>query len=113
MEKSGIEGKDFPVIPLKSKTELKEIIGFTKFKNTSILDTGGYFIPCHLQEGYFRLKLRYPIEGVKYLSPKGSPNYPYITKKVNEMAKEYNPDIPLLFTEGEKKTAKAILVIVL
>jgi hypothetical protein len=108
LEKSGIEEKDFPIIPLKSETELKEIIGFTKFKNTSILDSGGYFIPYPLQEGYFRLKLRYPIEGVKYLSPQGSPNYPYITKKVHEMAKEYNPDISIIFTEGEKKTAKAV-----
>ena len=102
MEKSGIEEKDFPVIPLKSKTELKEIIGFTKFKNTSILDTGGYFIPCHLQEGYFRLKLRYPIEGVKYLSPKGSPNYPYITKKVNERQKNIIL-IFLFFLQKEKR----------
>lgn len=108
MEKSGIDEKDFPIIPLKTEKELKTIIGFSKFKNTLILDIGGYFIPYPLQEGYFRLKLRYPIEGVKYLSPKGSPNYPYITKKVNEMAKEYNPDISIIFTEGEKKTAKAI-----
>lgn len=108
MEKSGIEKKDFSVIPLKSKTELKEIIGFTKFKNISILDVGGYFIPYPLQKGYSRLKLRYPIDGVKYLSPKGLPNYPYITKEVNDIAKKYNPDHFIIFTEGEKKAAKAI-----
>lgn len=87
---------------------MKEIIGFVKFKNISILDVGGYFIPYPLQKGYLRLKLRHPIEGVKYLSPKGSPNYPYITKEVNDIAKEYNPDHPIIFTEGEKKAVKAI-----
>ena len=108
MERSGIEEDDFPVIPLKNENELKEIIGFTTFRNTSIVDVGGYFIPYPLQEGYFRLKLKYPIDGVKYLSPKGSNNYPYITKEVNDIAKEYNPDHSLIFTEGEKKAVKAI-----
>jgi hypothetical protein len=78
------------------------------YKNTSILDIGGYFIPYPLQEGYFRLKLRYPIGDAKYLSPKGSSNYPYIVKVVNDIAEKYNPDHSIIFTEGEKKTAKAI-----
>ena len=55
-----------------------------------------------------RLKLRYPIDGVKYLSPRGSNNHPYITKEVNDIAQEYNPDHPIIFTEGEKKAVKAI-----
>lgn len=108
LERSGIDEKDFPVTPLRSEDELKKIIGFTSFENTSILDVGGYFIPYPLQKGYLRLKLRHPIEGVKYLSPKGLPNYPYITKEVNDIAKEYMPDYPIIFTEGEKKTAKAV-----
>lgn len=60
---------------------------------------GGYFIPYPLQEGYFRLKLRYPIKGVKYLSPEGLTDYLYIIEEVFEIIKEYNPDIPLLLTE--------------
>lgn len=91
-----------------NEDELKEIIGFVKFKNISILDIGGYFIPYPLQKEYLRLKLRHPIEGVKYLSPKGLPNHPYITKEVNDIAKEYSPDHSLIFTEGEKKAAKAV-----
>lgn len=108
LEKSGLDIDDFPVVPLKNEEQLEKILGFTAIGNTSILNVGGYFIPYPLQEGYFRLKLRHPIGDIKYLSPKGSPNYPYITKEVNEIAKEHMPDHTIIFTEGEKKTAKAL-----
>jgi hypothetical protein len=106
LEKSGLNIADFPVIPLRSKEQLQKILGFKTIGNTSILGIGGYFIPYPLQKEYFRLKLRYPIGDAKYLSPKGSPNYPYMTKRVYDHAKEYHPDDPLTFTEGEKKAAK-------
>lgn len=95
-------------MPLKSEEQLENIIGFKRFKNQSIIDAEGYFIPYPLQKGYLRLKLRHPIEGVKYLSPKGSVNYPYIPEEVFEMAKDFKPDTPIIFTEGEKKAAKAV-----
>ena len=108
LEKSGLDKECFPIIPLESEGQLENIIGFKRFKNQSIIDAEGYFIPYPLQKGYLRLKLRYPIDGVKYLSPKGSNNHPYITKEVNDIAQEYNPDHPIIFTEGEKKAVKSI-----
>lgn len=108
LEKSGLDEKYFPIIPLESEGQLENIIGFKRFKNQSIIEAEGYFIPYPLQKGYLRLKLRHPIEGVKYLSPKGSVNYPYILEEVFEIAKDFKPDTPIIFTEGEKKAAKAV-----
>jgi len=106
LEKSGLSIDDFPVIPLRSEEQLQKILGFTTIGNTSILGIGGYFVPYPLQHEYLRLKLKSPIGNAKYLSPRGSPNYPYMTKKVYDNAKEYHPDDPITFTEGEKKAAK-------
>ena len=108
LAKSGLDINTFPIIPLKSEEQLKKILGFSTIGNQSILAVGGYFIPYPLQEGFCRIKLRNPIGDAKYLSPKGSHNYPYITKEVYDAAKDYNPEIPIIFTEGEKKTAKAV-----
>lgn len=91
---------------MKSEEQLQKILGFTAIGNTSILGIGGYFIPYPLQQGYLRLKLKSPIGDAKYLSPRGSANYPYMTKKVYGHAKEYHPYDPVTFTEGEKKAAK-------
>lgn len=108
LAKSGLDMNTFPIIPLKSEKQLKEILSFSTIGNQSIFVIGGYFIPYPLQEEYYRLKLRYPIGDAKYLSPKGTPNYPYITKEVYDNVQEYNPDTPIILTEGEKKAAKAI-----
>jgi len=107
LARSGLDMNTFPIIPLKSEEQLKKILGFSTIGNQSILAVGGYFIPYPLQNGYYRLKLRNPIGDAKYLSPKGRPNYPYISKEVHDVAKKFNPDKPIIFTEGEKKAVKA------
>jgi putative DNA primase/helicase len=49
---------------------------------------------------------------IKYLSPQkqlGKGNHIYLLPQVQEIAKNYKPDSPLLLTEGEKKAAKTTL----
>lgn len=107
LEKSGLTLEDFPVIPLKNEEQLKHYLGFTTMDGVRIIDVEGYFIPYPNVEGFFRLKLRNPIGDCRYLSPKkerGLGNHPYILQQVFEVAKDFKPDKPLIFTEGEKKT---------
>ena len=88
LKKSGLTPEDFPVIPLENERQLYNILGFTMIGNTRILDVGGYFIPYPNVKNYYRFKLRYPIEGTKYLAPKNSSNHPYISNAVYEILKK-------------------------
>jgi len=116
LKKSGLKPEDFAIEPLQSKEELIDRLGFAHIDGNSILRIGGYWIPYPNAPDYHRLKLKHPIETdngkVKYLSPKkemGFGNHAYILPEVYKIVAAYNPDKPIFFTEGEKKTVKAIL----
>ena len=109
LARSGLTPETFPVTPLKSKDELMRRLGFSKMGEGSIFEIGGYWIEYPNTEGFYRLKLKEPISDVKYLSPKGAGNHPYIPTPVHQEAKDYKPDTHIFITEGEKKAAKATL----
>ncbi len=111
LAKSGLTTEDIQVKPLESEEQLYEHLGFSKLGDIGLLGVGGYFIEYPNDPKYKRLKLRKPIEDCKYLSPsktKGFGNKPYIPISVLEICKDYKPDKPIIFTEGEKKTACAV-----
>lgn len=111
LKKSGLTIKDINITPLKSEAELEERLGLIQVGETRIIDVGGYWIPYPNVSGYYRLKLKKLIKTdsgtVKYLSPKGSVNHPYILPEVGEILTKYAPDKPVFITEGEKKAVKA------
>lgn len=109
LKKSGLTWKDIDIFPLENQSQLIKYLGFDKFKQRSLLEVGGCFYRYPNNCDYVRLKLKEEIEGSKYLSPRGSQIHPYILEEVFEIAIDYNPDKPLIFTEGEKKAAKATL----
>ncbi|MFI5324281.1 MAG: DUF3854 domain-containing protein [Thermodesulfobacteriota bacterium] len=116
LNKSGLTVYNFSIEPLTSKIELTDRLGFTHIDEQSIFEVGGYWIPYPKFSGYYRLKLKRPIETedgtAKYLSPskkKGFGNKPYIPFVVEEALKNYSPDKPVFITEGEKKAAKATI----
>jgi len=111
---SGLNREQFHIELLKNEDKLKERLGFDKLGVTKIIDVGGYWIPYPNIPGYYRLKLKHPIETdngkVKYLSPKkemGVGNHAYILPEVEKICRPYNPDKPIFFTEGENKAVKA------
>ncbi len=111
---SGLNREQFHIEPLNNEDKLIERLGFDKLGVTKIIDVGGYWIPYPNVIGYYRLKLKHPMETdngkVKYLSPKkemGFGNHAYILPEVEKICRPYNPDKPLFFTEGEKKAVKA------
>ena len=57
-------------------------------------------------DGFERYKLFPPLDGKKYIQPKGSVNRLYIPGTIKPILSD--PSIPLYFTEGEKKILKAI-----
>ena len=107
LQKSGLDLTTFPVTPLTSESELIGFLGDSGWSPRQLIETGGYFIEYPNVPGFKRLKLRKEIGSAKYLSPKGKGNNPYITIEVKKLFSDYNPDKPLLITEGEKKAAKA------
>jgi len=107
LAKSGLSASDINIIPIKSEDQLKKYLGFTEIQGTKILNAGGYFIEYSGCD-YFRLKLKTPIKGIKYLSPKESVQRLYIKPEIEKIAHEYKPKCELIFVEGEKKAAKAI-----
>lgn len=121
LELSGLKSEDFNYEVPKDVYELKERLGFCSLRDKSnntvwLMDLGGYWIPYPNNPGYFRLKLKSPIEAddgtVKYLSPKktkGFGNIPYVLPEVQKLAENYSPNKPIFITEGEKKAAKATL----
>ena len=109
LARSGLTVETFPVTPLKSEGELTRRLGFSKMGEVSILKIEGYWIPYPNVPGFNRLKLREPINGAKYLSPKDGGNHPFILLSVLEVVKDYKPDTPIFITEGEKKCVKATL----
>lgn len=109
IKKSGLNLENLPIEPLQSEYELRERLGFDKMGSTKIINIGGYWIPYPNLSGYYRLKLKEIIGDIKYLSPKGTGNHAYILHEVFTIAAPYKPDKPILFTEGEKKAAKATL----
>jgi len=111
LAKSGLTPEDIKIEPLESVNQLFEHLGFSKLGDIGLLGVGGYFIEYPNDPKYKRLKLRKPIEDCKYLSPsktKGFGNKAYILESVREICKDYKPDKPIIFTEGEKKTACAV-----
>ena len=109
LAKSGLTLKNFPIEPLTSEQELRERLGFTSIAGTPIITVSGYWILYPNIPGFYRLKLKEKIGEIKYLSPKGAGNHPFILPEVYKIATAYNPDKPIFFTEGEKKAAKATL----
>ena len=113
IENSGLDLSNFPVEPLKNEDELRERLGFTKVGPFKIIGIGGYWISYPGLDYYWRLKLKTTISTseskVKYLSPKGSGNRAFIKASIKNSLGNYNPDKPILITEGEKKAAKSTL----
>ena len=108
LAKSGLTLEDFPVILLQDDAKLFSILGFTEFEDRKILEVGGYFIPYPNVPGFSRLKLKESIGKCKYLSPRKERclgNHPFIPSQIQAIVKEFNPDRPLILTEGEKKAA--------
>ncbi|MCH7535648.1 MAG: DUF3854 domain-containing protein, partial [Bacteroidetes bacterium] len=121
LKKSGLNPDNILIEPLTSEAELRERLGFTKIKDNlgnsiEIMDVGGYWISYPNARGYYRLKLKHPIQThdgkVKYLSPKkemGFGNHSFIIPEVYKIATAYNQDKPIFISEGEKKAQKATL----
>jgi len=107
LEKSGISMEDIDVEAVESEAQLIKYLGRAHFNGESLLDNGGYFIKYLGIPDYVRLKLKTPIGKVKYIAPDGSNNRLYIPSVISEMVKNYDPDNPISFTEGEKKAACA------
>ena len=111
LSRSGLTVEHFTMEPLESEDELRDRLGLAQIAGTQIINVGGYWLRYPNAPDYYRLKLREPIKTdsgtVKYLSPKGSVNHPYILPEVGEMLAKYTPDKPVFITEGEKKAAKA------
>ncbi len=118
---SGLKAKDFKQEELKDVSELKKRLGRCTIADKSgnriqLMDIGGYWIPYPNAPGFYRFKLKSPVETrdgkVKYLSPRkeiGFGNIPYVLPEVQKIADNYNPKRPIFITEGEKKATKATL----
>lgn len=109
LQRSGLTEGNFTMEPLESDEQLSGRLGFTRIGDTRIMDVGSYWIPYPNVPGYYRLKLREKIGDIKYLSPKGQGNHPYILPEVARLLKAYSPDKPVFITEGEKKAGKATI----
>jgi len=113
LSRSGLTLENFTITPLESEAELQDRLGFTQIARTKIINFGGYWISYPGVPNYCRLKLKEPMDTdsgtVKYLSSKGSDNYPYILPEVRKTLANYSPDNPVFITEGEKKATKATL----
>jgi len=107
LEKSGLTIDDIKIEPVYSEVQIKKYLGFTKLQGTNISEVGGYFIEYPGRD-YFRLKLKTPIDKIKYLSAKESVPRLYIKPEIKNIAHEYKPKNKLIFVEGEKKAVKAI-----
>lgn len=92
-----------------SASLMREILGFSSIDGASIPQASpdSYFLPYLHTDGYCRLKLAIPLDGAKYLSPS---RQVYDTWHVyflpGETQRLARPGVPLVLTEGEKKTAK-------
>lgn len=109
LKKSGLNTENFSIVLLENEDQLKKELGYKTIGGKPIIDIGGYFIIYPNVKDFMRLKLKEPISKCKYLSPKNRGNHPYIPREVLEIARNYKPDKPLYFTEGEKKACKASL----
>lgn len=88
---------------LHNADELKETVGFTRYKGHDLMQvTGAILAIPYPGTNFVRVKLYPAIEGAKYLQPKGTPPRPYILPEVAELRDK--PHKPIVFTEGEKKT---------
>jgi hypothetical protein len=87
---------------------LKEVLGFSSMAGQSIAQAVEYYcLPYLHSDGYCRVKLSSPMEDAKYLSP-SSHAYElwHIYFLSGEWSKLYKPAVPIIATEGEKKTAR-------
>jgi len=116
LRNSGLSPEEFKIELLKDERELKERLGFTTFPGIPLISVSGYWIKYPKVEGYHRLKLKNEIKTengtVRYLSPKkemGFGTQAYILPEVEKIGRQYNPDKPIFFVEGEKKCVKATL----
>lgn len=121
LKRSGLTPEILHIEPVKNDVELMERLGFSSIKDKSgnrikLLEHGGYWVPYPSAPGYYRLKLRSPIEtedgSAKYFSAKnemGFGNRAFMPAEVEKLLDDYNPDKPIFITEGEKKAAKATL----
>ena len=91
--------------PIRNKTHLKSVIGFSSLARQEIMQaTEAYMLPYPGTE-FSRVKLQVPLNGAKYLSPKGRTINP---KQIYNLGTVENLQAAetLILTEGEKKTAK-------
>ena len=87
---------------VESREALLAVLGFSKMDGESILQaSGAYTIPY--PNGSVRCRLRFPLNGAKYLTRKGDEPAAYY---VCDKAKLESVKCPLVICEGEKKAAK-------
>ena len=92
----------------KGTARLKEVLGFARLAEQGILQTTDAYIIHYPENGFARVKLRYPIDGAKYLSPKKDATATafHLYYLPSEHVKLTKPTYALVVTEGEKKAAK-------
>jgi len=111
LTKSGLSSQliqEMGVTPVKDKDHLKSLIGFAFEDSQSILQASNAYVIPYPDGEYNRVKLRFPIKGVKYFSPAKEKEsdafrFYYLPAEASKLKK---PGGFLIFTEGEKKTAK-------
>ncbi|MCK9266835.1 DUF3854 domain-containing protein [bacterium] len=113
IKKSGLDLQFLEQYGIKEFTgkqeNLKQKLGFASFNGHPILQTFYQIleIPYLDKQGnplFSRFRLYPPLQGTKYLHPKGIPARPYILPLVWEVVEK--PHKPLWITEGEKKALK-------
>lgn len=113
LDKSGINkeiAQEMGIRPIKDHDDMIECVGLTKKDGQSILQMSpAYLIPylC-AYEKYGRIKLRYEIEGQKYISPIKNicENTQHLYFLKGDEEKLSRSHFPLVIVEGEKKSAK-------
>jgi hypothetical protein len=124
--KSGISLARANKLGFRMYQQINIIANLNFAPNTAGRPLEGYGIPfCEPETGgvlsyangkpFVRIRLRHPAimddngapKEAKYLSPKGSGIFPYILPEVHRFLLDH-PDEPVIFTEGEKKTIRAL-----
>lgn len=107
LKKSGLDDstiEEMRVKEVKGKDELKDYINFASIQGQSIPQASEtYLLPY--PDGYNRIKLQFPIEGRKYLSPYNEKGK-HVYFLESEKDKLQSSKVSIIITEGEKKTAK-------
>ncbi len=106
LRKSGLTPEDIGLCgwrELQPGEDIAEILGFRKYNGHDLTRVcEAILIIPYPNSDFARVRLYPPIEGVKYLQPRGISPQPYIVAEVDEIKRKLNK--PVIITEGEKKT---------